>query len=173
MKRFISLLNIVLVLGLLVAGCAPPTPEVIVKEVPVEELVVLTAAVEKVVEETAMVEEEQPVEVVKEVPVIDFSTDLDEQNEPIGGASSFPEQVEKICGSFMPSGEVDIQLLGMYGPTGYMTERGWELEFASASPSGRIGFCFNAHELPPGEHALEVHDTDGDLIASGRLEIEE
>ena len=175
MKRFISLLNIVLVLSLLLGGCAPPTPEVVVKEVPVEKKVVETVVVEKVVKETVIVEVEKPVEVVKEMPVIDFSTDLDDQNEPIGGASSFPEGVERVCGSFMPPGEVDIQLLamGMYGPTGYMTERGYDLEFASASASDRIGFCFYARELPSGEHTIEVYDADGNLIASGPLEIEE
>lgn len=55
MKRFISLLNIVLAVSLIVAGCAPPTPQVIEKEVVVEKEVPVTiekeAVVEKEVEE--------------------------------------------------------------------------------------------------------------------------
>jgi hypothetical protein len=65
MKRFISLLNIVLVLGLLVGGCAAPTPEVIVKEVPVEKKIVVTVTVEKEV----VVEKEAEVTKIVEGPV--------------------------------------------------------------------------------------------------------
>jgi hypothetical protein len=77
MKWFIWLLNIFLVLSLLVAGCAPATPEVVVKEVPVEKKVVETVVVEKekVVEkpvvETVVVEKEKPVTVMVEKKVVE------------------------------------------------------------------------------------------------------
>lgn len=125
---------------------------------------------------TFIVEVEKPVKVVKEVPVIDFSTDLDDQNEPVGAASSFPQGVEKICGFFLPESDISIRLLGgvdVHFEDCLIGELDLAREFASASPSGRIGFCFYARELPPGEHTIEVYDADGNLIAAGPLKIEE
>jgi len=163
MKRFIPLLNIALVFGLLVAGCAPaPTPQVVEKEV----------VIEKVVEETVIVEVEKPVEVVEEVPVIDFSTDLDEQNEPVGAATSFPPGVERICGSFLPGSDISTRDLGWVA-LGYeeVPTDDCAMELLAASESGRVGFCIYSGGLPPGEHIVEVYDVDGNLLASGTFEI--
>ena len=73
MKRLVTLLVSVAVLTSLVAACAPPTPQVIEKDVVVEKLVVETVVVEKevivekLVVETVVVEKE----VVVEKPVVE------------------------------------------------------------------------------------------------------
>jgi peptide/nickel transport system substrate-binding protein len=58
-KKWITLIALVAIVAMVLPACAPPTPEVIVKEVPVEKEVVRTVVVEK----------EVPVEIEKEVPV--------------------------------------------------------------------------------------------------------
>jgi len=96
--RKLTLLNLFVVLALVLAACAPPTPEVIEKEVVVEKLVVETVVVEKekVVEkpvvETVVIEKEvvvekpvvQTVVIVKEVTPIPTPSKYNEAPELAG-----------------------------------------------------------------------------------------
>ena len=74
-KKWMTMIALAAIAAMILPACAPPTPEVIVKEVPVEKKVVETVVVEKEVPvekkvvETVVVEKEVPKEVVKEVVV--------------------------------------------------------------------------------------------------------
>ena len=130
MKRFIPLLNIVLALSLLVAGCTAPTPEVVEKEVIVEKPVVETVVVEKEV-----VKEVEKIVEVTPVPV-DYGkvTFLSTQGVPIEEAEAmrgvvladFPGEVEFIGSEYeffedtvlseVKAGKGSVDVLGaLYG----------------------------------------------------------
>ncbi|MBM4465352.1 MAG: peptide ABC transporter substrate-binding protein [Chloroflexi bacterium] len=69
-KKCMTLIALVAMIATILAACAPPaTPEVIVKEVPVEKKVVETVVVEKEVPVEKEVVKEVPKEVIKEVVV--------------------------------------------------------------------------------------------------------
>jgi|GEM_PF-3626762 len=160
MKRLISLLTVVLALSLLAAGCGGSARPV---EVPVDE------------EEVVAVEEEDVAVEEVSVPLL-LSTELDEENEPVDVVDSFPSSMERICGSFQLRSDVDVSIEELEIEI-LAADDDWEweigepaLEWLSASPSGRIGFCFDAPDLPPGEYTLEVHDDDGLLVSDGDFE---
>ncbi len=74
-KKWMTLIALVAIAAMILPACAPPaTPEVVVKEVPVEKIVVETVVVEKEVP----VEKEVVKEVVKEVEVVVTATPVPE-----------------------------------------------------------------------------------------------
>lgn len=93
-KKWMTLIALVAMAAMILPACAPPTPEVVVKEVPVEKIVI----------ETVVVEKEVPVEieVVKEVEVVVTPTPVP------------PPPKKKLEGLWYPLGTepptLDIQL---------------------------------------------------------------
>ena len=84
-KKWMVLIALVAIAAMILPACAPPTPEVVVKEVPVEKKVV----------ETVVVEKEVPVEkeVVKEVEVVVTATPVPPK--AVEFANMTPEEQQK------------------------------------------------------------------------------
>lgn len=77
-KKWMILIALVAMAAMILPACAPPTPEVIVKEVPVEKIVVETVVVEKEVPVEKEVVKEVEKEVIKEVEVVVTATPVPE-----------------------------------------------------------------------------------------------
>jgi len=134
-KKWIVLIALVAIAAMILPACAPaPTPEVIVKEVPVEKKVVETVIVEKEVPVEKEVVKEVPKEVIKEVVV----TATPEPTpvpppEEVTDFAAVPEDIlVKVCEDVKAAVEYDddartltLHLKAPFGPTMQLLSNGW------------------------------------------------
>ncbi|MDH4138031.1 MAG: PPC domain-containing protein, partial [Anaerolineae bacterium] len=136
MKRFISLLNIVLVLSMLLTACGPATtPEVI------EKVVAETVVVEKEVEVTKEVQVEVEKEVVvtptptlvppmpEEVPVIELDEALEDELSGDGAVAYYrvsgPEGYDRLIVELGGPGDADFDLYVRHGAPPSLDDYDW------------------------------------------------
>jgi len=134
-KKWIVLIALIAIAAMILPACAPaPTPEVIVKEVPVEKKVVETVIVEKEVPVEKEVVKEVPKEVIKEVVV----TATPEPTpvpppEEVTDFAAVPEDIlVKVCEDVKAAVEYDddartltLHLKAPFGPTMQLLSNGW------------------------------------------------
>jgi peptide/nickel transport system substrate-binding protein len=141
-KKWMILIALVAIAAMILPACAPPTPEVVVKEVPVIEKVVETVVVEKevpVVKEVAKeVEKEVTKDVVieKEVEVVVTATPQPTPVPPPEAISDFADVPEdilvQVCEDVKAAVEYDddartltLHLAAPFGPTMQLLSNGW------------------------------------------------
>ena len=142
-KKWMTLIALAAIAAMILPACAPPaTPEVIVKEVPVEKKVVETVIVEKEVpvekEVVKEVEKEETKEVVveKEVEVVVTATPeppAAPAAEQIADFADVPEDVlVQVCEDVKAAVEYDddartltLHLAAPFGPTMQLLSNGW------------------------------------------------
>jgi len=116
--------------------------------------------------------------VIPETVDLLFSTELDDENQPVVALDTFPEGVERIFGSFQLPRDMNVNVEDLYIIVENLTTGEWaytegEWEYTEAMTSGNnVGFSFDAADLTPDTYTLEVRQGEF-VIASGSFTIEQ